>query len=83
VEYFERELEALARDVAQVAASAADPVMSRRLTDMADEVLAIADREAADSAIYHSAILFRHTGRANIDADPHADDRSTRQTQRN
>jgi len=83
VEYFEHALEALARELAQVAASAADPSISRRLTEMADEVLAIADREAADSPIYHSAIFFRHTGRANTDAEPHADDRSTRSTQHN
>jgi hypothetical protein len=83
VEYFERELEALARDLAQVAALADDPMVSGRLTEMADEVLALAGQQSADPAIYHSAIIFLHTKRPNIDADPYANDRSPRPTQRN
>jgi hypothetical protein len=83
VGYFEYELEVLARDLAQVAVWADDPIVSRRLTEMADEVLALAGQQSADSAIYHSAIIFLHTKRPNIDADPYANDRSPCPTQRN
>jgi hypothetical protein len=83
VGYFERELEALARDLVKVADLADDPIVSDRLTEMADEVLGLASQQSADSAIYHSAIIFLHTKRPNIDADPYANDRSPRPTQRN
>jgi hypothetical protein len=83
VGYFEHELQVLARDLAQVAVWADDPIVSRRLTEMADEVLALANQQSADPAIYHSAIIFLHTKRPSIDADPYANDRSPRPTQRN
>ena len=79
----ERELQALARDLSRLAASTHERGISCRLAVMADEALGLADRESADSPIYHSAIFFRHTGRPANDVDPHADDHSTRPTQRN
>jgi len=83
VEYIERELAALARDLARLATCADDPIMSRRLIEMADEVLALACRDQAESPIYHSAIFFRHTESPQIGTDPHANDRPPRATQRN
>ena len=83
MEDFQRELEALARELTSLASTADEPDISRRLTEMADEVLTLADREAADSQIYHSAIFFLHTGRSTNDVDPYPDDHSARPAQRN
>ncbi len=87
MKYFECELEDLARDMAKVAASADEAAMSRRLMEMAGEVLALADREAAGSSVYHSAIFFLHTGGSTNSpepyAEPYADDHSSLPAQRN
>ena len=82
MEYIERELAALARDLTRLAACADDAIMSRRLTEMASEVLALADEYRIESPIYHSAMFFRHTESPNICTDSHAYDRSPRPTQR-
>jgi hypothetical protein len=80
---FEHKLAVLAQELTQVAVSAANPVISRRLTEMAEEVLGLAEAERPDSPVYHSAIFFRHTGRADIASDPNANDCSSRPTQCN
>ena len=72
----------LARDLARLADSTDDPI-SRRLLEMADEVLALADRESADSAVYHSDRIFMHTEGPETGPDPYANDRSTLPTHRN
>jgi hypothetical protein len=77
------QVQELALELAQLAASVDDPAMACRLIEMADEVLALAGPQQADPEIYHSAIFFLHTGRANMNVDPYADDRSPRPTQRN
>ena len=82
MEYIERELAALARDLTRLAASAEDAIMSRRLTEMAGEVLALADENRIESPIYDSAMFFRHTESPKICTDSYADDRSPRPTQR-
>jgi hypothetical protein len=73
----------LALELAQLAASVDDPALACRLTEMADEVFALAGPQQSGPAIYHSAIIFLHTGRANINVDRYADARSPRPTQRN
>ena len=80
---FEHELAVLAQELTQVAVSADDPIISRRLTEMAEEVLGLAEGERPDSPVYHSAIFFLHTGRADIASDPNANDCSSRPTQCN
>ncbi len=75
-------LAALARDLACLAATTEELAIARRLIEMADEVLAFAAREAADSAVYDSATFFLHRGRVNKVADPYADSSSAYPTQR-
>jgi hypothetical protein len=72
----------LARDLARLADSTDNPI-SRRLLEMADEVLALADRESADPAVYHSDTIFMHTEGPKTGPDPYANDSSTLPTHRN
>ena len=71
----------LARDLARLADSTDDPI-SRRLLEMADEVLVLANRESAESAVYHSDRIFMHTEGSETGPDPYANDRSTLPTHR-
>ena len=82
MEHIAAALEALARDLAQLAVRADDPAISCRLDEMAGEVLSLAQREVADSRIYDSATFFRHTTGTNMTDDSGADDRSPCPAQR-
>lgn len=61
----------LARDLDHLALTTDDSVIAGRLTEMAGEVLELADRHAADSRVYHSAIIFIHTDTSDMANDPH------------
>jgi len=74
VERFERELTALALELAKLARIAADPAISPRLDEMSCEVLELALRVDCDSLIYDSATFVLHTGQTDRAADPNAND---------
>jgi len=82
VKDFEPALAALARDLACLAATTEELAIARRLIEMADEVLALAAREAADSPIYDSATFFLHRDSIDMAADPYADSPSAYPAQR-
>jgi uncharacterized protein involved in propanediol utilization len=73
-------LPALARELGALAATIEEAPIARRLIGMADEVWSLAEREAADSAIYHSATLFLHREANDIAADPYEDSSADRPT---
>jgi hypothetical protein len=77
------ELRALALELSEVAEMANDPLISRRLTEMADEVLGLFDHTACESRIYQSATFIRHTGATDRGRDSDAHDTPPRQAQRN
>ncbi len=77
-----RDIEDLARELVWLATITDDTVMSLRLAEMAEEVLALAGPQTADSQVYHSATLFLHTGAPGAGKDADADVRSIDPTQR-
>jgi hypothetical protein len=75
-------LEALAQCLVRVAATVDEPRIARRLIEMANEVLRLVAREAADSSVYDSATFFLHTGSLDKAADPNANSSSPLPAQR-